>query len=151
MAYRLTVEPVQPDYSLALAADAFVLEKDKPLEIPVTVAVRDGLREPIEIRAIGLPPGVTAEPMKFEPTGDSPMNSSTSGRRSKKGGGSQTPSGPSVKLILKGEANAIQPGGTPIRIEGRTTGSVPLIRTARFPLNLPLAGSHYAVWLTVKK
>ena len=45
---------------------------------------------------------------------------------------------------------AVQPGGTPIRIEGRTAGDKPLVRTARFPLNLPLAGSHHAAWLTVK-
>ena len=61
------------------------------------------------------------------------------------------PSGPSVKLILKGDPAVFQPGGTPIRIEGRTAGSSPLVRTARFPLNLPFAGSHHAVWLTVRK
>ena len=151
MVYRLTIEPVQPDFSLSLAADSFVLEKDKPLEIPVSVAVRDGLREPIEFHAIGLPPGVVAEPVKFEPTGDSPMSSSGSGRRGKKGGNSPMPSGPSVKLILKGDSTVFQPGGTPIRIEGRTAGSSPTVRTARFPLNLPFAGAHHAVWLTVRK
>ena len=59
MCYRLSIEPVQPDFSLSLAADSFVLEKGKPLEISVNVAARDGFKGPIEISAIGLPPGVT--------------------------------------------------------------------------------------------
>jgi hypothetical protein len=150
MVYRLTIEPVQPDFSLTLAADSFVLEKDKPLEITVNIAVRDGLREPIEFQAIGLPTGVTAAPLKFEPSGDSPMPDSGGGRRSKKGA-SSPPAGPSVKLVLKGDAATTQPGGTAIRIEGRTLGTSPLVRTARFPLNLPLAGSHHAAWVTVQK
>jgi hypothetical protein len=149
MVYRLTIEPVAPDFALALAADSFMLEKDKPLEVTVNVAVRDGLREPIEIRAVGLPPGVTTEPVKFEPGGDSPMPAA-GGRRGKKGGENQPPSGPSVKLVLKADLAAIKPGGTPIRIEGRTAGSSPLIRSARFSPNLPLAGQHYAAWLTVR-
>jgi hypothetical protein len=147
MVYRLTIEPVQPDFSLSLAADSFVLEKGKPLEIAVNVSVRDGLKEPIEIHAIGLPAGVTAEPVKFQPSGDSPMPDSGGGRRSRKGGNAP-PAGPSVKLVLKSDAEAIQAGGGPIRIEGR---SGELVRTARFPLKLPLAGSHHAAWLTIKK
>ncbi len=146
MVYRLTIEPVEADFSLSLAADSFVLEKGKPLEIAVNVTVRDGLKEPIEIRAIGLPAGVTAEPVKFEPSGDSPMPDAGGGRRGKKGG-SAPPAGPSVKLVLKGDAEMVQAGGGAIRIEGRC-GS--LTRTARFPLNLPLAGAHHAAWLTVK-
>jgi len=114
------------------------------------VTVRDGLREATEIHAIGLPPGVTAEPVKFQPTGDAPAASSGGGRRGRKGG-DQPPSGPSVKLILKGDPAVFQPGGTPIRIEGRTAGDSPLVRTARFPLGLPLAGQHHAAWITVKK
>ena len=155
MVYRLAIEPVQPDFSLSLAADSFVLEKDKPLEIPINVTVAGGLREAIEIRAIGLPPGITAEPIKFQPTGDAPASSSGSGRRGRKGG-DQAPSSPSAKLVLKGNPALFQPGGTPIRIEGRTAGDAPLIRTAlvrtaRFSLALPLAGQHHATWLTVKK
>jgi hypothetical protein len=146
MVYRLTIEQVQPDFALSLAADSFVLEKGKPLEITVNVTVRDGLKEPIEIQAIGLPAGVTAEPVKFQPSGDSPMPDSGGGRRGRKGG-SAPPAGPSVKLVLKGDSEAAAAGGGPIRIEGRCGV---LTRTARFPLNLPLAGSHHATWLTVK-
>jgi hypothetical protein len=148
IAYRLTIEPVTPDYALSLAADSFVLEKDKPLEIQVNVAAQGGFREEIEVHAVGLPAGVTAEPVKFTPTGDSGSGGS-GGRRRRRGGGDQN-AGPGVKLILKGDPAAIAPGGSPIRIEGRTSGDKPLVRTARFPLNLPLAGSHHAAWLTVR-
>jgi hypothetical protein len=147
MVYRMTIEPEQPDFALSLAADSFVIEKGKPLEVTVNVVVRDGLRQPIEIRAIGLPAGVTAEPVKFEPSGDSPMPMSSGGRRGR--GNAPQPSGPSAKLILKPNAAAIG-GGVPIRIEGQTAGSSPLLRTGRFPLNQPLAGLHHAAWLTVK-
>jgi len=149
MCYRLTIEPVTPDFSLSLAADSFVLEKGKPLEISVNVAARDGFKEPIEISAIGLPPGVTAEPLKFEPSGDAPPPSSGGGRRGKGKSGKQGGGGPAAKLILKADADA-KIGGAAIRIEGRAGGVKPLIRSARFSLNLPLAGQHHAAWLTVK-
>ena len=150
LVYRLSIEPVLPDFSLALAADSFILEKDKPLEIPVNLAVRDGLRDPIELHAVGLPPGIIAEPVTFTPSGDSPMPDSGGGRRSRRSGGTPTPAGPSAKLILKAESSATLPGGAAFRIEGRVGGSSPVTRTARFPLNLPLAGSHHAAWLTIK-
>jgi hypothetical protein len=149
LVYRLSIEPVQPDFSLSTATDSFVLEQGKPLEIPVNIAVRDGLRDPIELRAVGLPPGISAEPVKFEPSGDSPMPGST-GRRGGRGKTAPQPNGPSVKLILKADAPALQAGGFPLRIEGQKSNGE-LVRTARFPLNLPLAGQHYAVWVTVKK
>lgn len=148
MVYRLTAEPIEPDFLVTLAADSFVLEKGKPLEIPINVAVRDGLKGPIEFHVVGLPTGVTAEPLKFEPSGDAPAPMNNDGRRGKRGGSTQ-PSGPSVKLILKADGSASS-GGFPIRIEGQTAGETPKIRTARFSLNLPLAGSHHAVWVTVK-
>jgi len=150
MCYRLTIEPVTPEFSLSLATDSFVLEKGKPLEISVNVAARDGFKEPIEITAIGLPPGVTAEPLKFEPSGNAPPPSSGGGRRGKGSkGGNQGGGGPAAKLILKADADA-KVGGAAIRIEGRAGGEKPLIRSARFSLNLPLAGQHHAAWLTVK-
>ncbi len=148
MVYRLMAEPIEPDFSLALAADSFFIEKGKPLEIAVNVAVRDGLRESIEIRAVGLPPGVTADAVKFEPKDDAPQANSGSGRGSKRGGSSQA-SAPSVKLVLKSDGSATA-GGFPVRIEGCTAGANAKVRTARFPLNLPLAGSHFAAWVTVK-
>ena len=148
MVYRLTAEIVEPDFSVTLATDSFVIEKGKPLELPINIAVRDGLKEPIEFHVVGLPTGVTAEPLKFEPSGDAaaPMNSD--GRRGKRGGSPQ-PSAPSAKLVLKADSSA-QAGGFPIRIEGTSAGALPKTRTARFSLNLPLAGTQHAVWVTVK-
>jgi len=70
------------------------------------------------------------------------------GRRGKRGGSAQ-PNAPSVKLILKADSSAVA-GGFPIRIEGRTAGTSPKLRSARFPLILPLAGFHHAAWVTVK-
>jgi hypothetical protein len=147
MVYRMMVEPVRPDFALTLAADSFVLEKGKSVEVTVNVAVRDGLREPIEIHVVGLPTGVMAEPVKFEPSGDSPMPMAGGGRRGR--GNTPQPSGPSVKLTLKADAKA-EVGGAAIRIKGRTKSETPLVRTARFALKEPLAGLHYAAWLTVK-
>jgi hypothetical protein len=148
LVYRLTAEPIEPDFSLSLAADSFVIEKGKPLEIAVNVNARDGLKEAIEIRAIGLPQGVTAEPVKFVPNGETQPSAGSEGRRSRR---SSTPaaSGPSVKLIVKADETAVA-DGFPIRIEGRALRESAEPRTARFSLNLPLAGTHYATWVTVK-
>ncbi|HEX5104561.1 MAG TPA: PPC domain-containing protein [Pirellulaceae bacterium] len=150
IAYRLTIEPQAPGFSLSLAADSFVLDKDKPLEIQVNVAAQNGFREEVEIQAIGLPPGVTAEPIKFTPSGER-GNSGGSGRRGRRGGSGDQNSGQGVKLVLKGDPALVEAGGWPIRIEGRTGSEQPLVRTAEFPLNLPLAGSHHAAWLTIRK
>lgn len=127
------------------------MEKGKPLEIPVNIAVRDGLHDAIEIQAVGLPKGLAAAPIKFVPTGDSPTPSAGGGRRGRRSGSSSAPAGPSVKLVIRRDANVPLPAGMPIRIEGRTGGAEGLVRTARFPLNLPLAGQHHAVWVTFKE
>lgn len=119
--YRLTLEEAQPDFDLSVAADNFVLAADKPLEIPVTLAVRDGLAEAIEIKAIDLPPGVSCEPIK----------SATSPK-----------GGEVVKLMLKATPEAAAYSG-PIRIVG-TSGEMTR------PVRLSPSQST-AVWLTFKK
>ena len=147
MVYRLTIEPVEPDFSLALAADSFVLEKGKPLEVTVNVAVRDGLREPIEIHAVGLPPGVTAEPVKFEPSGDSPVPLPAAAAAASAANAPQ-PSGPSVKLDPQGRRGChCRRNADPHR---RPHGRLFVSRPHR-PLSAELAagGQHYAAWLTV--
>jgi hypothetical protein len=151
MVYRLTIETPKPDFELSLAADSYVLAADKPLEIPLTVTGRGGgMGERIEIHVFDLPPGVTAEPLKVQAADGG--NSGGQSRRRGRRGGNQEAAAASGKLILKGDPAAIQPGGAPIRIEGRykdDEGEV--IRTARFALGLPLTDQHTAVWLTVKK
>lgn len=69
--YRLSVEFAEPQYQLSLASDAYTLEVGKALEIPVTVERVDGFDQPIEITAVDLPEGVTAETVVSEPKGDS--------------------------------------------------------------------------------
>ena len=150
LAYRLAIETPEPDFELSLAADSFVLDGDKPLEIPITVTGREGFNEELEIHVLDLPAGVAAEPVKVKATGGG--DSGGSGRRRGRRGGGQQQGASNGKLILKADPAAIQPGGAPIRIEGRYKDEDgELVRTARFPLGLPLTDKHTAVWLTVKK
>jgi hypothetical protein len=127
--YRLAIEPVQPDFAVTLAADSFVLPADKPLEIPVTIDRRDGFAESIEIKAVDLPAGVTAEAIISAPQGDTAK---------------------SVKLMLKRGEN-VAPASQRIRIVTTSQGATPQERTATFSLGTPLSGDSSAVWLTVGK
>lgn len=61
--YRLRAAGPEPDYALTVAADRFVLMPSKPLEIPVTIARRDGFDRPIEIAVEGLPASVKVKPV----------------------------------------------------------------------------------------
>jgi hypothetical protein len=70
-AYRLRALLAGPDFDLALRADRFVLVPGKPLDIPVSVGRRNGFAGEIEVRAEGLPEGVTAGPGRSLPTGGS--------------------------------------------------------------------------------
>ena len=128
--YRVSILPPQGDYDLSLAADSFTLAAAKPLEIPIKVDRRDGFDDKIEIRAVGLPAGITAEVVTSEPKGDSAK---------------------SVKLVLNAAPDASLPLSAPLRIEGKSAGSTPLVRSARFELAAPLTGQHTAAWLTVQK
>lgn len=124
--YRLAIEAAQPDFNLTLAADSFVVAAGKQVEIAVAIERREGFAETIEIKAADLPPGVTAETVPSQATGDTAKN---------------------VKLILKAAADTA-PSSQPIRIIG-TAGTT--ARTAQFALNLPLSGRHSAAWLTTTK
>jgi hypothetical protein len=150
MAYRLTIESLEPDFELSLAADSFVMAADKPLEIPLTVTGLEGFSESVEIRVLDLPKGITAEPVSVQAAGG--PGGDSSGRRGRRRGGAQAAAPANAKLILKAEAAAIQGGGGPIRIEGRFQDEDgELVRAARFPLGLPLTDKHSAIWLTVRK
>jgi hypothetical protein len=150
MVYRLTLETPEPDFDVSLAADSFLLEGEKPLEIPLTVTGRDGFSEAVEIRVLDLPAGVTAEPLTVQATGAS-GEGQRGGRRGRRGGGPSAPPA-NAKLILKADPSAAMAGGGPIRIEGRLKDDEgEIVRAAQFPLGLPLTDKHAAVWLTVKK
>jgi hypothetical protein len=154
MAYRLTIDSPEADFELKLAADSFVLDSTKPLEIPLSLVPRDGFEEPVEITVVGLPAGVTAEPLTIEPKSSGEANADSGrGRRGGRGRGNNQPAAGATeaKLILKVDPAVAPAGGVPIRIEGRTPGEQPLVRSAQFSLGQPLTETHWAVWLTVGK
>jgi hypothetical protein len=119
--YRLTIEAARPDFSLTVAAESFVLAADKPLEVPVTLAIHEGLAETIEIKAMNLPTGVTCDPVKSA---------------------APPKTGEVVKLVFKASPEAAAASG-PIQVIG-TAGE--LTRA----VNLS-PGESTAVWLTVRK
>lgn len=68
--YRLSIRPLVPSVTATVAADAFVLPRDKPLEIPVTISRSNGHALPVTLAVAGLPDGVDCEPVQSEPQGD---------------------------------------------------------------------------------
>ena len=120
-AYRLTVEPEEPGFSLSVAADSFKLEQDKPLEIPVTVT-RVSFNEEIEVRAVDLPEGIEVAPVKSE----------------KKGATNK-----SVKLTLKAKQPTTFSGE--FHIVGKALVEKPFERTAQ----TTTSSKTDALWLTL--
>lgn len=123
--YRLTALTSQPDFELKVAADSFVLNPEKPLEIPVTVDRQRGLTSEIEVVATGLPEKVTADPIVSLKEGDSAK---------------------SVKLMLKTEAGVTFSG--PIHIVGRVKSEPPIEKPASATLTAFNATTR-ELWLTV--
>ncbi len=120
-----TNEPQQPNYNLALKADAFQLTPGKPLEIPVTVNREYGLKDEIEISIPGLPKGVVAKAVLSKSKGASAKL---------------------VKLILK--ANATVTFNGHVQCVGRSTGDKPLKRVAVAAIP-NLSEETRDLWLTV--
>lgn len=125
--YRLSLAPPQPDFSLSVAADAFQLSGAMELEIPVTVNRTGGFAGEIQIRAMGLPLGVVAEPVISESKGDSAK---------------------SVKLKLK--SNGQVTSSDLFQIVGRPNGSVIQERLATMSLRV-FQAEPSDLWLTIKK
>ncbi|QEG02430.1 hypothetical protein Mal15_65510 [Stieleria maiorica] len=126
--YQLTIRESRPECRLTLADDHFVLPRDKPLEIPVTIERSSGFGDKLQITASGLPPGVVVENVISEPKGDTSK---------------------SVKLKLTvGEGAA---GHATFQIIGTSldSDSKPTDRTvtATFPLRPSLSPSEF--WLTI--
>ena len=69
-AWRMHVQELKPGVALSVKADRFTLTADKPLEIPVTITRNNGFAEEFEVAINGLPPEVTAEPVKSAAKGD---------------------------------------------------------------------------------
>lgn len=64
--YVLSLAEPAPDAVLQVAADAFTVPADKPLEIPVTIERRAGFPQTLNLTVDGLPDGVTTEPVRSE-------------------------------------------------------------------------------------
>ncbi len=69
--YVLTCETPEPTFTATVGAAEYLLNQDEPLDVPVTVARKDGFAEKLTVSIEGLPEGVTAEPVVSEPEGDS--------------------------------------------------------------------------------
>lgn len=69
--YVLTCDVPQPELTATIGADQYVLNKDEPLDVPVTIARTNGFAQKVTVTMDGLPEGVTAEPVVSEPKGDS--------------------------------------------------------------------------------
>jgi hypothetical protein len=104
-AYRLTVRPPQPDFTLGVAADRITCEPGKPAEVVVTVARRDGFAKEVALTVEGLPPEVTAAVVEAK--------------------GKPDP----AKLTLRFTATAAYKPG-PVRIVGTAAGDAGLKRVA---------------------
>ena len=122
--YRATIVEAEPDFSLRLAADSYMLTTGKPLEIPVTVSRVDGFTAAIAITAVDLPGGVCVAPAISRGTGDSAK---------------------SVQLQLTSDGPE---AAGPIRVVGTALLDEPNERTASYSLPTQ-GGSKSDVWLTV--
>jgi hypothetical protein len=118
--YRMTVAHRQPDFSLSVATDAFILSAGKSLEIPLTIDRTGGFAEEIDFAATGLPAGVTAAPVKSQPQGDTAK---------------------AVKLMLTGGQG---PSSGTFSIVGKSSGDPAFSRPARAP---PTGSAQ--LWVTV--
>ncbi|GAB4135808.1 MAG: PPC domain-containing protein [Planctomycetaceae bacterium] len=127
--YLLSLRELKPDFQLSLSGDSFQLIPGKPLTIPVTVTRLNGFRATIEISAQGLPPGVTAKPVK----------SLAKGATAK-----------TVKLTLSISGKKKFPAGIPFQVVGRSLENRQARR--RFATS-PISGFTAKTadfWLTVR-
>lgn len=62
-AYRLDLELERPEYRLSAASAAFDLPAGKSVVVPVTIERLAGFQEPIELKVLGLPSGVSVAPL----------------------------------------------------------------------------------------
>jgi hypothetical protein len=122
--YVLAIADETPQAVLSVAADAFTVKADSPLEIPLTIERRGGFANPLAISISGLPDGVTMDAAVSEPTGDSAK---------------------AVKLVVKSSRAEAWSG--PIRILGKADGIATEISAVSAS---PLTGARLPhLWLTV--
>jgi hypothetical protein len=101
--YRLRASLADPDFTLTVSTDRFTISPGKTLEIPVTIARRNGFAEEINITVEGSPAGMKATPAPIKGTAKT------------------------ASLKLAGDPVS----GVPFRIIGRSAGG--LVRVAHAP------------------
>ena len=69
--YVLRCEDARASFDAEVKTTAFTVPTDKPLEIPLTIARRNGFAEAIDFKIEGLPEGLTAECPQSAKDGDS--------------------------------------------------------------------------------
>jgi hypothetical protein len=69
--YLLRIVETRPEVQLTVKSTAILLSGDKPAEVAVAVARRNGYVEPLDFRVEGLPEGVAAECPQSAKDGDS--------------------------------------------------------------------------------
>ncbi len=127
LVYECTIAEQRPDYSLSLGAGTYRIAPEMTLELPITVNRRDGFQDEIELTAVGLPAGITAEIVKSPGSGDAAK---------------------SVKLMLRAAADA---HSGPLRILGKSAGALRLERPVTFESTQGTAKFlHRDLWLSVK-
>ena len=122
--YRLSLEPLAPDFALSVAQHAYTLTGGTPMELPVTIDRRQNFAGEIEVAILGLPEGVTCAPAKSLAQGETAKT---------------------VKLTITG--SAVFSG--PIRIVGVAAGPNSRRHFAEAPLATGARTSD--LWFTVSK
>lgn len=141
--YRLTIREPEPDFTASVAADNFVIQAGKPLEIPVTIQRRYGFTDEVEVTAVGLPEGATAAPVQSAGEGDQPMPQQ--GRRGRRRGGNTNAKASTAKLVIQSPA----PVSGFFRIVVKSLDEAPLVRTVVVPTGIDNT-NRPDLWLTVK-
>jgi hypothetical protein len=69
--YALTCEETQPAFTATVGANQYVVDKDEPIEVPVTIARKNGFADRLTVSLERLPGGIKATPVVSEKEGDS--------------------------------------------------------------------------------
>ena len=69
--YALTCQNTQQTVTATVGANQYVADKDEAIDVPVTIARKNGFAERLTISLERLPDGITAEPVISEKDGDS--------------------------------------------------------------------------------
>ncbi|MBI3465729.1 MAG: PPC domain-containing protein [Planctomycetes bacterium] len=123
--YLLHAVVAEPDFALTVDNHAFTVSPGKPLEIPVKIERRIDFAGEIELKVLGLPPGVSAPPVKSL---------------------AKDASAKSAKLTVAAETGEYS---GPVRIIGEAAGEKPITHTAESTLR-GRPQRTIDLWLTIQ-